>query len=368
MTAAHGYTMKTYLESWGRAFADRIQLLAYEDLQRLRQFAPGTYIFSDLERLSAVQTEMATQVFEQLSAAGPSVRTLNNPGRVLRRYALLRTLHDTGINRFGVARATDARAAHHFPVFVREENQHDSILTPLLHTQSELEKALVHVVVAGHRLQDLLIVEFCDAADAAGIYRNYGAFIVGGRILPRNLLFNREWFVKRRTSMEIAEERVLEEQNFLKTNPHESWLRKVFSIAGVDYGRMDYGVAAGEPQAWEINTNPAVIHPPEAYHPMLLPAQGYFGESLASALEAIDCAPETSAEKSSVVRVVIPPSLVRRVETERRRQRRAQAFRKVVHAVQESRFVQPLVQHLKPFVDSYAGWFVRILKVFRTSG
>ena len=33
----------------------------------------------------------------------------------------------------------------------------------------------------------------------------------------------------------------------------------MFQIAGIDYGRIDYSMLDGEPQVWEINTNPTVL-------------------------------------------------------------------------------------------------------------
>lgn len=36
----------------------------------------------------------------------------------------------------------------------------------------------------------------------------------------------------------------------------ETRLRHVFDMAKIEYGRIDYGVHRGEPQAWEINLNP----------------------------------------------------------------------------------------------------------------
>ena len=40
-----------------------------------------------------------------------------------------------------------------------------------------------------------------------------------------------------------------------------AWLRRVFAVAGVDYGRVDYGVLDGVPQVWEINLNPTIGRP-----------------------------------------------------------------------------------------------------------
>jgi hypothetical protein len=45
---------------------------------------------------------------------------------------------------------------------------------------------------------------------------------------------------------------------FFNTNPHEAWIREMFAIAHIDYGRIDYGILNGKPQVWEINTNPMI--------------------------------------------------------------------------------------------------------------
>jgi hypothetical protein len=65
--------------------------------------------------------------------------------------------------------------------------------------------------------------------------------------------------------MDLVDERKLrEEREFVETNPHEAWVREVFRVAGVEYGRIDYAILDGRPQAWEINTNPGVWHHPGA--------------------------------------------------------------------------------------------------------
>jgi len=45
---------------------------------------------------------------------------------------------------------------------------------------------------------------------------------------------------------------------FLRENPHAEWARQVFEMAHIEYGRLDYGVRNGQPQAWEINFTPAL--------------------------------------------------------------------------------------------------------------
>ena len=104
---------------------------------------------------------------------------------------------------------------------------------------------------------ELLLTEFCDTTDAAGVYRKFSTFIVGGRILPRHLFFSRQWMVK---SWQLQKERYLrEEAEYLDANPHEPQLRQIFSVARVDYGRIDYSLLDGQIQTWEINTNPMIV-------------------------------------------------------------------------------------------------------------
>lgn len=44
----------------------------------------------------------------------------------------------------------------------------------------------------------------------------------------------------------------------LRDNPFAGPLAKAFEIAGIEYGRADFGLVGGRPQVYEINTNPAV--------------------------------------------------------------------------------------------------------------
>src|ERR1043165_6269123 len=102
VTPAHRDTMDTYLETWGAELRSMIQVRGYHELAGARWLPGGTYIFSDLERLSPTLTLLAAEVWEQLEAAGPYVCLLNHPARVLRRTDLLKSLHASGRNQFNV--------------------------------------------------------------------------------------------------------------------------------------------------------------------------------------------------------------------------------------------------------------------------
>ena len=76
-------------------------------------------------------------------------------------------------------------------------------------------------------------------------------------------------------------------REFLETNPHESWIRTIFSDAGIDYGRIDYSLQDGRPRVWEINTNPTPFdEAPE--RPVFQPLARAFADKFQDALEAMD--------------------------------------------------------------------------------
>src|SRR6266481_7408867 len=97
-TRGHRFTMRMYLDSWGRPLARRIVPLTYDDVLAARSLRAATYIFGDLERLAPVEAAAAGALRATLQARG--LRTLNDPLRSLRRYDLLRALRAHGSNRF----------------------------------------------------------------------------------------------------------------------------------------------------------------------------------------------------------------------------------------------------------------------------
>ena len=321
VTAAARDAMNTYVTSWGPTHGSRMAFLYYEDLPRAKELPVGTYIFSDLEVLSPEQLKMAVRVWEQLSQAGPPMTLLNNPARVLCRYELLQALFDRGINRFRAIRATDSLESLRFPVFLKLEAEHNGSFTSPLHSPAELKWALIFAKLRGFSLRDLLVIEFCNTADVAGVFRKYSAFIIGDEILPRHLFFSHDWEVKHPELQRPEFDR--EERNYLEKNPHEPWLRQIFKLAGTDYGRVDYSLLGGDPQIWEINTNPTVRK---------------MATRLTLGLEAIDCAPDSLEP----IPIEIDPGLIRAVEVKERKRRRAQAIRVLVHRFRLTRLRRPL--------------------------
>lgn len=303
VTRQHFYTVIKYFGTYGRNLASRPKLLFYDQLTNTRQLPAGTYIFSDIERLSPTDAERAAQVWEDLSQAGEQVRLMNHPTRSLRRYELLRILYERGYNTFNIYRLTEQRIPQRFPVFIRGENDHSANLTPLLHTQSELAAAISELWSQGQSRESKVIVEFSDTADASGMFRKYSAFIVGEQIIPAHLFFSQRWMVKFGAAVKHGGEDMLrEERHYVETNPHSLSLKDIARLAHIEYGRIDYAVLNGAIQCWEINTNPQLPLPLHRHAgvPEQVPLLDYSMRQLTAAFAAIDCnvSPDNSIDIS----------------------------------------------------------------------
>lgn len=273
VTNTNFYTTTAYFQSWGRDCPSKPKLLFYEHLPYTRYLSAGTYIFSDIERLSPAEAENAAQVWKALSSSKLPVRVLNHPTRSMRRYELLRTLHDQGLNSFNIYRLTELSRPRLFPVFIRGENDHLGSLTPLLYTPEDLEAAIEDLDRQGKSRDDKVIIEFCDTSEA-GIFRKYAAFIIDGRVIPTHIFFSQHWMAKvDLADTQMNEVALLEERRFVEENPHGEAILEIARRAHVDYGRIDYAVVNGNVQTWEINTNP------------MLPRLNYGGESRRPVLE-----------------------------------------------------------------------------------
>lgn len=287
---SYAYTIINYLESWGiKTTASYIRPLFYEQLWQMKKLPSGTYIFSDIERLTPEEAEITAQIWQQLANSGKGIRLLNHPTRSMRRYELLRTLYERDFNQFNVYRLTECRQPKRFPVFIRCENDHEGNRTPLLKNSSELNEVINTLLEEGQSQENKIITEFCNVADPEGVFRKYSAFIIGDKILARHIFFSHQWMIKYPNLVE--EKMLLEEQQYVKSNPHEPFLKNIFRLARIEYGRIDYGLFNGIPQVWEINTNPmslGLIHYTSQIQQKRMPTHIYFAEQFALAFEAID--------------------------------------------------------------------------------
>jgi hypothetical protein len=280
--ADQSFKLGWFLDAWGREIADRFTLIGYQALPALRQLFPGTYIFTDFDRLSPGTLDWVADVWDALSRAQGRTRLLNHPRKALGLFELLRGLYVSGQNLFNVHRATELPEGIRFPVYVRSDSRRT--LTPQVADRAELETRLAELRPQFER--ELLIVEHGLQPDSQGIFREYSALRIGDRIVPRQLLFSRRW-PKGRADL-IEPSMVEEEMEYLRTNPHRRALEEVFALAGVDYGRIDYGLVEGRVQVCGIHPNPILLRPRRYYGEARLPGREWFAAQARDAFRAID--------------------------------------------------------------------------------
>lgn len=283
LTRRHAYTVGRFLETpWGREVAGEWRVLAYERARWKRSFRPGTYIFADVERLGPRATRRAAALHDRLSSDPARYRVLNHPALTWRRYRLLRTLHERGTNDFTVHRLDDADGRVRYPVFLRGENDHRGNRTPLLDGAGQLAEAAARV----RRVRGApLVTEFLDTS-VGGVFRKYAAFRVGPEVIARHLFFGTRWMVK--YSDLSGDEYDAEELAYVRDNPHRARLAEIFTLARVDYGRIDYAMLDGRVQVWEINTNPMIASEVSLENAARRPAHDLAIGRLLSALRALD--------------------------------------------------------------------------------
>lgn len=329
VTRENGFTIRNYCQNRGRTIADRFRIHVYDEIGEVVRFAGGAQIFSDIDLISNSQRNIVRMIWDAHSRCAPEATRLNDCRNVLLRFQLLTALYEQGLNTFRVFRSTDVEALDRFPVFVRKSNGHDGPLTGLLHTRHEVVRAVRALRLRGYRLGDLMIAEFCDTSTADGVFRKYAAFNVGGTIIPSHLYVSRRWCLKAADN-EPTEAHLREEHAYLERNPHEEWVRRVFALAGIDYGRVDYGVLNGMPQVWEINLNPTlggrtVSQRHRSWAPHLLTLREAGREAFHTRLRSAFLALDNGAD--APVTLVVERALVVRLRTEAaRRKRRQQLF------------------------------------------
>lgn len=254
-SAEHSYTLGIFAAFYARESADAIRIVPFRVLPRVRSFGPGTFVFTDMDRVHHAGLAKLIRLADALAESGRPV--LNHPRRALGRFPLLRRLHEAGINRFNVHRIHDWRSVTRFPVFIRREGEHGKSVTGLIENRPALQ-ATVHALVSRAHPPDLMIVEFGNVAEADGRYRKYASFRVGNRIYCQHCYASRDWWVKF-SSSDLGEERKRELAAYVRSNPHSNQLMEIFDLAEIDYGRADYCVVDGRVQIFEINTNPTII-------------------------------------------------------------------------------------------------------------
>jgi len=302
--------------------------LSYRVFFAAKKLPIATYILTDHDRLSAGERERLWGVCQALQAGSSAIRILNHPTRVLRRLDLLETLHKEGINDFQAYPLIGGKRPSQYPVFLRSEGEHGGEWSKLINDVETLEEEIPKYLRKRRykRGHGSLIVEFIDSRDDQDRPVKYAAFCIGDHIVPRHRFLGRTWFVRGPDHLdsEVAES----ERAWLISFPEEDQIRRIFSVAGIDYGRLDFAIIDGKVQAFEINTNPQTIG--FTQEPLRQGADKLFGPKFTDALAAMDCTHSgwVAIDMPAKGRLLFPIQVTMRIENLRWRFR---AVRLMLH-------------------------------------
>lgn len=260
-TADHAYT----LGGWGARLAALGVLLgqaSWEQLLRAERVPAATYVFTDFDRLSVSELQAAATVRKQLVARGLSV--INDPCHFTPRASLIRRLKREGIIHFDCHLPVAGEWPERFPVFLRTLAGHRGTLSDLLHDAASCRTAWYQALDKGYVAADLAFVEFAAQPTATGTYQKHAAFRLGDRIVRANTVNERKWMAKHGELGLASAAQYRQELEEVHHFPLAQRVMQVFEIAGIEYGRVDYGITDQGPQFYEINTNPYLTLPTDA--------------------------------------------------------------------------------------------------------
>lgn len=280
-TASHAYTHRSVAED-----VPGFRRLSYPLAFARSHLNRATYIFSDHDRLSFWQLELASHLYRQLAAAG--CRVLNDPARVLHRLSLLRRLAREGLNSFQAWPAEEADLVDRFPVFIRTQAAHRGVSSELLRTSDELRTALDGLLAEGYPLRDLMVVEYCAQPVRDDLFRKLAIFRVGDVLIATPSVHERRWAAKY-GEVGVADQALYDEDfRIVRENPYAAAAQRAFDLAGIEYGRLDFGLVHGRPEIYEINSNPAILRAEKHPVPIRLQAAKLCRERLIAAVRNLD--------------------------------------------------------------------------------
>ncbi len=341
------WQFEDYLQTYGKELLGRIRILTLDEIVAQQELPLGSYVFVAIDQLSATEKEIAAQCWASLRRAELDITLINEPSEVLLRYDLLKSCFERNRNGFRVRRALEFLRCRRFPVFLRRHCDHDASVSGLIYSRRSLAWAIARSMLAGCRLRDLIVVEYCDTMDGTGIFRKYSAFIVGGTIVPHTVMHSRDWVTKSHGRL-IDPATAREELEYVESNPHAEWLRETFELAKIRYGRIDYGLRDGQPQVWEINTNPMIIRSASADQlteeqiRVRDPIRQCFFPRFRAALEAID----SPVDPGRTIRIEVSSSQRRKLASEKQLHLRVRARKTALSRVADL-MIRPFLRGVK---------------------
>lgn len=243
----HMYTVRRFKDFTN---ANYLQIIPHEELSSHHFTKKDIAIFCDIDRCNDEELQALKSAYDQVALSG--CRLLNDPGKVMRRKELLKGLYKDHHNSFRVFGPEELDEADiRYPVFVRNELEHDGPGTALIYDRESLNKVLDEQAP-----ENALVCEFLDTR-IDGHYHKYGAFVLAGDIIPRHFFLSDTWNVKSAAGDRKRSKQL--EIDYVLNNPHEEALREIAQYAHVEFGRIDYALTENGIEVFEINTNPTVI-------------------------------------------------------------------------------------------------------------
>lgn len=281
----HGFTVKCFADGTYGFPAPEIRAANYAALWRAAKVPRATYIFADIERLSAWELLLASDLYRVMRQAG--LNCLNNPAYVMARVELLQALHAAGLNSFTAWRADERPRPSRFPVFVRSEADH-SLPGPPIIDQHRLDSVLADMQARGIPRRGKLVIEICAEPYGRGLWAKWGTFRIGDVLSVDHIGVDDKWLVKFGDHGKLTEEAIRDEHDAVSSNRYAAALRPFFDIGHIEFGRADHATVRGSQAVYEINTNPFVGPYVADRHPLRRETQRIARERLAAGLAEID--------------------------------------------------------------------------------
>lgn len=164
-----------------------------------------------------------------------------------------------------------AERGFRFPLLLRAPGFHMGQHFVQVESAVELAAAAAEMPGAGRSGGDVLAIEYLDARGADGCARKYRTMMVGGELYPLHLAVSPNWKIHY-FSADMADraDHRAEEAEFLANMPGVlgsramAALHQLQSLAGLDYGGIDFGLdAEGNILLFEANATMVVEQPAE---------------------------------------------------------------------------------------------------------
>lgn len=283
-TRDHAYTFS----AWSSRMAERgiaLVMVNWEQLLTEASVPLATYVLTDFDRLSSSELEGAAHIHDRLQSQG--ARVYNDPKKFRPRAHLIKYLHKIGVNSYTCHLPASGEWPHRFPVFLRTMAAHRGVLGELLHDDAACQEALEQALLQGYPISDLAFVEFAATpVPPASTYQKLSAFRIGDHVVRANTVNDSHWMAKTGIMGLASPEQYRQELLEMSNYPLRHFVQQVFDAAGLEFGRLDFGVSKGRHEVYEINTNPFMSLSHDHPNPDRAAALRLMQEQLVAAFDA----------------------------------------------------------------------------------